>query len=103
MIFPSFYFCLMSKEEKRVQMFAMIADWQRSGMSKKRYCEENGINEATFYYWFSRIKENDTSSGSFIAIDKGVRKGEVVVIYLNGVRIKVDTDLGLLSQLIRLY
>ncbi|WP_380905298.1 IS66 family insertion sequence element accessory protein TnpA [Sphingobacterium suaedae] len=44
----------MSKEEKRAQMFAMIADWQQSGMSKKRYCEENGINEAAFYYWFSR-------------------------------------------------
>jgi len=51
----------MSKEEKRVQMFAMIADWQQSGLSKKRYCAEKGINEATFYYWFSRSKENDTS------------------------------------------
>ncbi len=84
-------------------MFSMIADWSQSGKSKKRYCEENGINEATFYYWFSRIKENDTSSGGFIAIDKSCGKGDVEVIYPNGVRIRVDTDLGLLSQLIRLY
>lgn len=93
----------MSKEEKREQMFAMIADWQQSGQSKKGYCEENGINEATFYYWFSRSKEKDTSSGGFIAIDKAGRKREAEVIYPNGVRIKVDTDLGLLSQLIHLY
>ncbi|WP_282635907.1 IS66 family insertion sequence element accessory protein TnpA [Sphingobacterium thalpophilum] len=93
----------MSKEEKRVQMFAMIADWQQSGMSKKRYCEEKGINAAMFYYWFSRSKENDTSNGGFIAIDKGGRNSAVEVIYPNGVRIKVDTDLGLLSQLIGLY
>ncbi|TJY66828.1 hypothetical protein FAZ19_07915 [Sphingobacterium alkalisoli] len=33
------------------------------GKSKKAYCAENGINEATFYYWFSRSKENDTFSG----------------------------------------
>ncbi|MFD1769824.1 IS66 family insertion sequence element accessory protein TnpB [Sphingobacterium suaedae] len=72
-------------------MFAMIADWQQSGMSKKRYCEENGINEATFYYWFSRSKENDTSNGSFIAIDKAGRNSAVEVIYPNGVRIKVET------------
>lgn len=93
----------MRKEEKRVQILAMITDWQQSGLSKKRYCAENGINEATFYYWFSRSKENDISSGGFIAMDKTGRKGDVEVIYPNGVRIKVDTDLGLLSQLIRLY
>ncbi len=60
-------------------MFAMIADWHQSGLSKKRYCEENGVNEATFYYWFSRSKENDTASGSFVAMDNTGRKGDVEV------------------------
>ncbi|WP_438865734.1 IS66 family insertion sequence element accessory protein TnpA [Sphingobacterium bovisgrunnientis] len=32
----------------------MITDWQISGKGKKAYCSENGINEATFYYWLSR-------------------------------------------------
>ncbi|WP_409529652.1 IS66 family insertion sequence element accessory protein TnpA, partial [Sphingobacterium sp.] len=41
-------------EEKRERMLSMIAEWHRSGKSKKAYCAENGINEATFYYWFSR-------------------------------------------------
>lgn len=84
-------------------MFAMIADWQQSGMSKKRYCAEKGINEATFYYWYSRSKENVSALGSFISIEKTSKKREVEVIYPNGVRIKADTDLGLLSQLILLY
>ena len=84
-------------------MFAMIADWHQSGKSKKAYCAENGINEATFYYWFSRSKEKGTSGGGFIAIDKAGRNSAVEVIYPNGVRSRVDSDLGLLSQLIRLY
>ncbi|WP_245971402.1 IS66 family insertion sequence element accessory protein TnpA [Sphingobacterium puteale] len=90
-------------EEKRVRMLSMIADWQQSGKSKKAYCAENGINEATFYYWFSRSKENDTSRGSFITIDKAARRNDIEVIYPNGVRIKIENDLALLSQLIRLY
>src|SRR5690606_11821238 len=57
----------MSKEEKRDRMLSMIADWQQSGKSKKAYCSENGINEATFYYWFSRSKEDGAASGRFIA------------------------------------
>lgn len=93
----------MSKEEKRMQMFTLIADWQQIGMSKKRYCAEKGINAATFYYWYTRSKENVSSAGSFISIDNACRKSEVEVIYPNGVRIKADTDLSLLSQLILLY
>ena len=81
-------------------MLSMIADWQQSGLSKKRYCEENGISTATFYYWFSRSKEKDAGGRRFIRIDKAGKKSEAEVIYPNGVRIKVDTDLGLLSQLI---
>lgn len=84
-------------------MLSMIADWQQSGKSKKTYCAENGIKEATFYYWFSLSKETESSKGSFITIDRERRKNDVEVIYPNGVRIKVENDLGLLSQLIRLY
>ncbi|WP_394343995.1 IS66 family insertion sequence element accessory protein TnpA [Sphingobacterium alkalisoli] len=40
----------------------MIADWQQSGMSNKRYCDKNGINEATFYYWFPRRREKDATN-----------------------------------------
>jgi len=84
-------------------MLSMIADWQQSGKSKKAYCVENGISEATFYYWFSRSKEDMMTGGSFITIDKNDKKNNVEIIYPNGVRIKIEHDLGLLSQLIRLY
>nr|WP_325645279.1 hypothetical protein [Chitinophaga sp.] len=84
-------------------MLSMIADWQQSGKSKKAYCAENGINEATFYYWFSRIKENEASRGSFITINKTRGKGDIEIIYPNGVLIKAENDLALVSQLIRLY
>nr|WP_120261013.1 hypothetical protein [Sphingobacterium detergens] len=84
-------------------MLSMLAHWQQSGKSKKAYCAENGISEATFYYWFSRSKENDTICGNFITIDKRPRKSDVEIIYPNGVRIKTENDLALVSQLIRLY
>ena len=84
-------------------MLSMISDWRASGKSKKNYCTENGINEATFYYWFSRSKGEETASCSFIAIDKISSKHEVEVIYPNGVHIKVAHDLALVSQLVQLY
>ena len=94
----------MSKDEKRIQMLSMIADWQQSGKSKREYYQEKGISEASFYYWLSRSKEKDTSNGRFIAVDKkSSQRSDIEVIYPNGVRIKAGSDLTLISQLIRLY
>lgn len=93
----------MSIQEKRALMESMIADWQRSGKSKKAYCVEKGINEAKFYYWISRSKESASFSETFIAVDKVSKESAIEIIYPNGVRIKAAKDLGLLSQLIHLY
>lgn len=90
-------------KEKRSAMVAMIEDWRSSGKSKKQYCLENGINEAKFYYWYSRIKEAGSSSPGFIPIQKPSGISEIEVVYPNGVKLKVNGDLLLLSQLIHLY
>ncbi|WP_434784391.1 IS66 family insertion sequence element accessory protein TnpA [Rhinopithecimicrobium faecis] len=93
----------MSIQEKREQMLLMIADWLQSGKSKKSYCVENGINASKFYYWVSRIKESDNSGVGFLTIDRGIKHSDIEIMYPNGVRIVVENDLALVSQLIRLY
>lgn len=84
-------------------MSTMIEDWQSSGKSKKQYCLEKGINEAKFYYWYSKINDTEGSPGGFIPIEKTSATREIEVVYPNGVRLKVDNDLLLLAQLIHLY
>lgn len=83
-------------------MTAMIEDWQSSGKSKKQYCLEKGINEAKFYYWYSRNNEKGTPQ-SFIPIEKPSCAGEIELSYPNGVKLKFNGDLSLLAQLIRFY
>ncbi len=36
-------------------------EFQKSGMTRKGYCEKNGIKESTFDYWFSRIRKLEKS------------------------------------------
>lgn len=84
-------------------MAAMIEDWRSSGKSKKQYCLEKGINEAKFYYWHSRINEKEDTPCGFIPIEKDSGTREIEIFYPNGVKLKVNSDLLLLSQLIRLY
>ncbi|MGJ1242111.1 IS66 family insertion sequence element accessory protein TnpA [Sphingobacterium siyangense] len=67
-------------QEKRERMLSMIADWQQSGKSKKAYCTENGIKEATFYYWFSRSKENESTGGN---LSQSTRRQEGTMLRLS--------------------
>jgi hypothetical protein len=84
-------------------MSTMIEDWQSSGKSKKEYCLEKGINEAKFYYWYSKINDAEHILRGFIPIEKPSGTREIEVFYSNGVRLKVNVDLPLFAQLIRLY
>lgn len=90
-------------KEKRSAMRAMIEDWQSSGKSKKEYCLEKGINEAKFYYWYSRTNRKEDTPLGFIPIVQHSSVREIEVFYPNGVKLKVNVDLPLLAQLIRLY
>lgn len=84
-------------------MVAIIEDWRSSGKSKKQYCLEKGINEAKFYYWYSRTDKTKDSTPGFIPIQKPSGVSEIEVVYPNGVKLKVNADLMLLSHLIHLY
>jgi len=84
-------------------MLGMVADWQRSGKSKKQYCRENGIAYSKFHYWFSRSKDGFPGPVGFVALEQPTGKDGIEVIYPNGVRLKVDADLALLPRLIHLY
>lgn len=84
-------------------MLDMVADWQLSGKSKKQYCRDNDIVYSKFHYWFSRSKDGLPGPARFVALEQPTGKGNIEVIYPNGVRLKVDGDLGLLSRLIHLY
>ncbi len=90
-------------EEKRIAMSSMIEDWRKSCKSKKRYCLDNGINEAKFHYWFKRINQGSAPLTGFISIEKPSGVKDIELVYPNGVKLRVDADLSLLSRLIHLY
>lgn len=88
-------------EEKRARMLSLVSDWRSSGQTQKDFCAMHGIKIGTFSYWVAQSRE--ISEPSFIALEPTCITSHVEVIYPNGVKLKVDGDLGLLSQLIHLY
>lgn len=36
----------------------IIQDCQKSGLSNKAYCEQQGISEKTYYYWLRKVRRS---------------------------------------------
>ena len=90
-----------NSEEKRERMLSLVGEWRSSGQTQKDFCALHGIKMGTFSYWVAQSR--DLSNPSFIALMPNSSASSVEIIYPNGVKLKVDGDLGLLSRLIHLY
>ncbi|WP_020536411.1 IS66 family insertion sequence element accessory protein TnpA, partial [Lewinella cohaerens] len=52
----------MSNTALRQRWDAILSEQSRSGLTKKAFCEQRGLNPATFYYWQRRLRASDDGS-----------------------------------------
>lgn len=84
-------------------MEAEVQNWRQSTLTKKEFCQQQGIKESTFGYWITR--SNEKKKRGFLPFSELPSGGTapIEIIYPNGVRIKVAArDLKTISQLISL-
>ena len=76
-----------SKEQARDHQFAMIASWQQSGQSQKKFCLQNNIRYSVFHYWYKVYRnQKATDGGSFVALDMAPQLQANVEVHLPGGR-----------------
>ena len=62
--------------QKKAEMFARVAQWERSSMSVVAFAQTCGIGERKFYYWVQKVREASMSGddkAEFIEIGKLVK------------------------------
>jgi hypothetical protein len=86
--------------QKLEQMTALIAEWQQSEVSIKKFCEERAINCATFHYWKKRVSLQ--SASNFVPVDLVALPGQIEYVHPSGQRIIFSrcVDVHFLKQLL---
>ncbi len=87
---------------QREHMEAEVQKWRESTLTKKEFCQQQGIKESTFGYWIAR--SNEKRKRGFLPLSAPCAgAAPVEIIYPNGIRVKVTAaDLKMISQLISL-
>lgn len=44
------------RQEQTAAMRSLVERWQSSGLSKSAFCRQEGISQATFYYWQRKLR-----------------------------------------------
>jgi len=79
---------IMIKRHTRTEQQQHIDAWQRSGLTKQHYCEQQGITISNFYYWLKNFNNNTDAAPAaspFIpaqCISSGVNRTEAVTLNL---------------------
>lgn len=80
-------------EEHKKKWFAIFQDWENSGISQEKYCNEKGIPKSTFGYWRKKLKGSFASEGELVRIPLIVsNKTEFELSVPGGLQLKIPDD-----------
>lgn len=83
------------KQEVRLQEWSeQIEKQQASGLSVQQWCEENGINQKTYYYRLRKVRERCIGTQpAIVPITKPEKSGNIS-IEKNGMSITLPSDIA---------
>lgn len=71
-------------QDLRVEKWqALLSKQASSGLSKKAFCEREGINAATFYYWQRRLAQRTTDKAIGFRRIQPTEEHEVIICLTN--------------------
>jgi hypothetical protein len=78
-------------EKRRLQWRQRIAEQERSGVSVRRFCKEQGLGEQSFYWWRNRQRKQEPVR--FALVDGGPARQEasLELMLTGGERLRIGT------------
>ena len=79
----------LDKSIKRQEWKVLVGKWQSSGLSVRKWCQENKIPSSTFHYWkglFSSVVKSDQSSFVELFEEKKTR----IELEFEGIKVHVE-------------
>ena len=84
----------------------IIQDCQKSGLSNKAYCQQQGISEKTYYYWLRKLRTAAVEQAvpQIMELEpEDERRSEELYIRYRGaeLRLPAETDIEAIASVLR--
>ena len=93
-------------DEYRAQTWAMlIQECNNSGLTKREFCQQRGISEKSFYYWFRKMRTQmtETSAPQLVRLEPLPPADDILEIQYRGAVVKLPSgvDMDAVAALLR--
>lgn len=87
----------MKQEQKRAHWASIIEQQKHSQLTIKQFCQDNGINYQTFFYWSKRLRSSDSVpllQPIVFEESHELSHSSVVICFANGIRAELPASLS---------
>ena len=84
-------------QARKSEMFNLVEEYQKSGISQNQFCEEKNLPKSTFLYWLRKYRKQEKQASGFIPVNiSGFNSASEYRIELpNGIQIHLSGSEGL--------
>jgi hypothetical protein len=90
-------------ENKKLKWRSLIEEQRQSGLSIKKWCQQQNLVPNTFHYWKSRLLSKELQTSSFVELQ--VKRPNEISLQTRGlyIRLSSDCDPVLRKELLALF
>ena len=97
---------LAVRDEYRAQTWAMlIQECNKSGLTKREFCQQRGISEKSFYYWLRKLRSQiaEAAGPQLVHLDHAPVAEDMLQIQYRGGELKLPAgvDIDAVAALLR--
>ena len=97
---------LAVRDEYRAQAWAMlIQECNKSGLTKREFCQQRGISEKSFYYWLRKLRSHmaEAAGPQLVQLEPASVQNDMLQIQYQGAELKLPAgvDIDAVAALLR--
>ncbi|NOX90727.1 MAG: transposase [Calditrichaeota bacterium] len=75
--------------KRQGEMFQIIEQYQKSGLSQAEFCQQTGIKKSTFHYWLKKYRKESQADFLPISIKEPKASLQIELELPNGIKISI--------------
>lgn len=90
----------LNRRDKLEVWSKRVSDCRSSGMTIQQWCEENGVNSKTYYYWQRKLFELTVEQSNPVFVEMPVQSSSMAAATIRSGELSVEIHHGADSELI---
>lgn len=83
-------------ETKKDRMVQVLDRWRWSGLSKRKFCESEGLSLQVLVYWIAKLKPESIGQTGFVSLERSISSKGIEISFPSGAILRMEGEVSAL-------